>query len=72
MASNALKALLGVLAFAGYRNRDKIVEILRGLRNPPQPGPAGKRSKRAWEIFSARPVRRRFGWAGRPFPGWRC
>lgn len=42
MASNALKALLGVLAVAGYQNRDKIAEILRGLRNPPQPGPDGK------------------------------
>lgn len=44
MASNALKALLGVLAVAGYQNRDKIAEILRGLRNPPQPGPDGKPS----------------------------
>jgi hypothetical protein len=29
MASNALKALLGVLAVAGYQNRDKIGELLR-------------------------------------------
>lgn len=42
MASNALKALLGVLAVAGYQNRDKIAETLRGLRNPPQPGPDGQ------------------------------
>lgn len=42
MASNALKALLGVLAVAGYQNRDKIAEILKGLRNPQQPVPDGK------------------------------
>ncbi|WP_426230476.1 YidB family protein [Pararhizobium sp. DWP3-4] len=42
MASNALKALLGVLAVAGYQNRDKITEILRGLRNPSQLGPDGQ------------------------------
>lgn len=42
MASNALKALLGVLAVAGYQNRDKIAEILRGLRNPSQTGPDGQ------------------------------
>lgn len=41
MASGALKALLGVLAVAGYQNRDKIAEILKGLRNPQQPGPDG-------------------------------
>lgn len=39
MASNALKALLGVLAVAGYQNRDKIADMLRGLSNPPQAGP---------------------------------
>ncbi|KQV37656.1 MULTISPECIES: YidB family protein [unclassified Rhizobium] len=42
MASNALKALLGVLAVAGYQNRDKIAEILRGLRTPSQLGPDGR------------------------------
>jgi uncharacterized protein YidB (DUF937 family) len=42
MASNALKALLGVLAVAGYQNRDKIAEILQGLRNQSQPDPGGK------------------------------
>ncbi|MBW9117986.1 DUF937 domain-containing protein [Rhizobium cauense] len=42
MVSNALKALLGVLAVAGYQNRDKIAEILRGLRNPSQAGPEGQ------------------------------
>lgn len=41
MASGALKALLGVLAVAGYQNRDKVAEILKGLRNPQQPGPDG-------------------------------
>jgi uncharacterized protein YidB (DUF937 family) len=42
MASNALKALLGVLAVAGYQNRDKIGELLRGVRNPSQAGPGGQ------------------------------
>lgn len=42
MVSNALKALLGVLAVAGYQNRDKIGELLNGLRNPSQPGPDGQ------------------------------
>lgn len=31
MASNALKALLGVLAVAGYQNREKIGQLLKGL-----------------------------------------
>jgi len=42
MVSNALKALLGVLAVAGYQNRDKIGELLNGLRNPSQPGADGQ------------------------------
>ncbi|MGN7803139.1 YidB family protein [Ensifer sp. 22521] len=42
MVSNALKALLGVLAVAGYQNRDKIGELLKGLRNPAQLGPDGQ------------------------------
>ncbi|WP_421580998.1 YidB family protein [Shinella sp. M31] len=42
MASNALKALLGVLAVAGYQNRDKIAEMLKSLRAPSQPGPDGR------------------------------
>lgn len=32
MVSGQLKALLGVLAVAGYQNRDKIAELLRGLQ----------------------------------------
>ncbi len=31
MVSGQLKALLGVLAVAGYQNREKIAEFLRGL-----------------------------------------
>jgi uncharacterized protein YidB (DUF937 family) len=31
MVSGQLKALLGVLAVAGYQNREKIAELLRGL-----------------------------------------
>lgn len=42
MVSNALKALLGVLAVAGYQNRDKIGELLKGLRDPGQLGPDGQ------------------------------
>jgi uncharacterized protein YidB (DUF937 family) len=38
MASTALKALLGVLAVAGYQNREKIGELLRGLTQKPQGG----------------------------------
>jgi uncharacterized protein YidB (DUF937 family) len=34
MTSSALKALLGVLAVAGFQNRDKIGKLLRGLQNP--------------------------------------
>jgi len=38
MSSRAnLTALLAVLAMAGYQNRDKIAEILRGLQNPQTP-----------------------------------
>lgn len=38
MMSGPLKALLGVLAVAGYQNRDKIGELLRGLQNPQRSG----------------------------------
>jgi uncharacterized protein YidB (DUF937 family) len=38
MMSGPLKALLGVLAVAGYQNRDKIGELLRGLQNPQHDG----------------------------------
>ena len=34
----SMTALLGLLAVAGYQNRDKIAEMLGGLR---QPGPSG-------------------------------
>ncbi|AIC26324.1 DUF937 domain-containing protein [Rhizobium sophoriradicis] len=44
MMSGQLKALLAVLAVAGYQNRDKIGELLRGLQNPQQPGPGGQQS----------------------------
>lgn len=42
MTSNALKALLGVLAVAGYQNRDKIGEILRNLGGGAQSGNDGQ------------------------------
>jgi len=34
MMSGPMKALLGALVVAGYQNRDKIAEILRGIQNP--------------------------------------
>ncbi len=40
MVSGQLKALLGVLAVAGYQNRDKIAEMLRGIQTP-QPSGTG-------------------------------
>lgn len=38
MVSGQLKALLGVLAVAGYQNRDKIAEVLRGIQKPQPAG----------------------------------
>lgn len=38
MMSGQLKALLAVLAVAGYQNRDKIGDLLRGIQNPQQAG----------------------------------
>ena len=35
----SMLALLGLLAVAGYQNRDKISEALKGLRNPNPAGP---------------------------------
>ncbi|AGS20953.1 YidB family protein [Rhizobium etli] len=44
MMSGQMKALLAVLAVAGYQNRDKIRELLRGLQNPQQAGAGGQPS----------------------------
>ncbi len=41
MPSGPLKALLAVLAVAGYQNRDKIAEILKGVTERAQPSPGG-------------------------------
>ncbi|MVA23908.1 YidB family protein [Agrobacterium vitis] len=38
MISGPLKALLGVLAVAGYQNRDKIGELLHGIQTGRNPG----------------------------------
>jgi uncharacterized protein YidB (DUF937 family) len=38
MMSGPLKALLGVIAVAGYQNRDKIADLLRGIQNPQRNG----------------------------------
>lgn len=42
MMSGPLKALLGVIAVAGYQNRDKIGELLRGIQNPQRGGDGAK------------------------------
>ena len=42
MVSGPMKALLGVLAVAGYQNRDKIAEVLRNLQNPQAKGANGE------------------------------
>src|ERR1700692_244641 len=34
----SLTALLGLLALAGYQNRDKLAELLKGAGNNTQPG----------------------------------
>jgi uncharacterized protein YidB (DUF937 family) len=39
MQRGPLKALLAVLAVAGYQNRDKIAEILKGVAERPQTAP---------------------------------
>jgi uncharacterized protein YidB (DUF937 family) len=39
-----MKALLGVLAVAGYQNRDKIGELLRGLQQPDNQQPDGQQT----------------------------
>lgn len=45
MASTSLKALLGVLAVAGYQNREKIGKLLRGLAQSPRGAtPAGEQT----------------------------
>lgn len=46
MSSRAnLTALLAVLAMAGYQNRDKIAEILRGMQSPQHPKADGSASQ---------------------------
>jgi uncharacterized protein YidB (DUF937 family) len=37
----SMTALLGLLAIAGYQNRDKIAEILAGMNKPGSPGQGG-------------------------------
>ncbi len=45
MMSGPLKALLGVIAVAGYQNRDKIAEFLRGIQNHPDNGSRAPQSE---------------------------
>ena len=49
----SMTALLGLLAIAGYQNRDKIAEVISGLgKGAPAPGGLGGSL-----VISARPVR---------------
>lgn len=45
MSRGPLTALLAVLAVAGYQNRDKIAEMLRGLQNGQSTNPDGSVSR---------------------------
>ena len=47
----SMTALLGLLALAGYQNRDKLAELLKGAGSNNTPGPA--LSKGRWEASSA-------------------
>ena len=46
----SMTALLGLLALAGYQNRDKLGELLKGATGGGQPGPAA--SKVLWVACS--------------------
>ena len=51
----SMTALLGLLAIAGYQNRDKIAEMLRGLgqnNQTGQRGAEGNRVKAALAVYS--------------------
>ena len=63
----SMTALLGLLAIAGYQNRDKIAEMLRGgaQRNPAAPGQvpqggAGAATPETWADY----------WAARALERW--
>ena len=45
MSRGPLTALLAVLALAGYQNRDKIAEVLKGLQNGPATHPDGMQAQ---------------------------
>ena len=69
----SMTAFLGLLAVAGYQNRDKIAELIAGLRANPAQTPGQERMLRGrprkamrsrqmcWEVYTGR-------WAG---PGLR-
>ena len=38
----SMTALLGLLALAGYQNRDKLGELLKGVTDNAQPGAGGQ------------------------------
>ena len=67
----SMTALLGMLALAGYQNRDKISEMLGGATAP---GPVGAATRRAVEACRqcVQQVRARSGEHGRvDAGGWR-
>ena len=61
MMSGQLKALLAVLAVAGYQNRDKIGELLRGIKTRSRPAPEA--SSRAGSAASSGGSAARVVWA---------
>jgi hypothetical protein len=56
----SMTALLGLLAIAGYQNRDKIAEMLRGAQSKPaapaNAGAGGGRFPEIWAEYSAEPA----------------
>ena len=61
----SLAALLGLLAVAGYQNRDKLGELLNSVTNIDGPNFSSGNDQQMWQ---AGPPRWRRGW-NRPAPG---
>ena len=65
----SMTALLGLLAIAGYQNRDKIAEIIKNFSNQNQAGGAAGqrratgRARAAWATCSAAPASAGFSMA---------
>lgn len=56
MLSGPMKALLGMLAVAGYQNRDKIGELLKGLQGRQPGGPTDAEQDQAGSPTRSGPV----------------